>query len=746
MPQPSDVPSPDRSPRARRVALLAVVALGLSLAPALAAPAQRQARASLDDFPKFELKDLEQKYQDFYSEVKIIMTPEEKEVFLRLESDTQRDEFMTRFWRVRDPSAGTPRNEYQEEFERRLEYVEKHYGRDTPRMGRDTDRGRMYLLLGEPMNVKTFAWTQLAYPAEMWWYQANPKLGIPPFFYLVFFKRNGVGEFRLYSPLVDGPMALLNPAGQQAARDLQAGGDGERRMSQMDGETGAAYDILLDVDGELAQTSLSLIPGDYGGQAGYGSMRSQMMMGDIESIPETIMPSASWAYPILTGVVEADVRFESLPIRATAIALLDNSGEPSLHYGLLTEGSRLNLNQYEDSYYVTFSVAGTVVDDQNRIITQIRGAEGATSKILQADLDEQEARQLRSGPMAYLDRLPVVSGDYRFDVLLENNVSREYGREEFRVHVPKPWPAVMGSSPPLLAWAIYENPQYDPYAEHYPYQIERFGLVPALRPVFAEDTGINVFQQIYLPRGYQGPINATYRLESGDEVLVDRIETINPADADRNGVINHPTNIDVAGVAPGDYKLFVDIDGDDHGGVTLDVTVVEEVDPSQTPFLHMNAGPPPTDPMTAYDRAQQLRSVGRIDEAITELSSAVDRDDDPEILALQIDLLMEAQRYDEVKALLRPLQVESPNDTKILMALAEVATQTGENYEAIRYYERIRLVTRQETTEVLNPLASAYYGDGNLAKAREILELSLQVNPNQPAIRQLLDEILGKGQ
>jgi GWxTD domain-containing protein len=742
-------PAPFRLPatlRALRIAVIALFIASLVAAnPALAVPApQRPARASLDEWEKLELESLAEKYQEFFDKVRIIMTPEEEEIFLRLESDTQRDEFMTRFWRARDPSAGTPANEYRDEFERRLEYVEKHYGRGTPRQGRDTDQGRMYLLLGEPMNVKTFPWTQEAYPAEIWWYHANPKLGIPPFFYLVFFKRNGVGEFRLYSPLVDGPTALLNPAGMESMRRYQQGEEGYR--SQMDGEVGAAYEVLMGVDAELAQVSLSLIPGDYGGQAGYGSMRSQMMMGDIESIPEVIMPTAAWAYPILTGVVEADVRFESLPIRANAIALLDPSGVPFIHYGLLTEGSRLNLNNYEGAYYVTFEVAGTVVDEQNRIVTSIKGAEGATSKILQADLDEEEARRLRGGPIAYLDRLPVVAGDYRFDLVLENNVSREYGRQEFRVQVPRPWPQVLRSSQPLLAWAIYENPDYDPYSPHYPYQVDRFGLIPALRPQFATESGINLFQQLYLPRGHQGMITATYRLLDGGSAVIDRTETIDPATADRNGTINHATNIDLQGVAPGEYQLFIDIAGDDHGGVTLDVSVADELDAEETPYLHMNPGPPPTDPYLAYDRAQQFRSLGLVDDAIDVLSTAIDRIDDDEVLSLQIDLMMEAQRYEEVRQLLLPLQIENPNDTDILMALAAVATQTGENYEAIRYYERVRLVTQEESTEVLNPLASAYYGDGNLVKAREILELSLQVNPEQPAIRRLLDEVLGKEQ
>jgi hypothetical protein len=408
---------------------------------------------------------------------------------------------------------------------------------------------------------------------------------------------------------------------------------------------------------------------------------------------------------------------------------------------LLTEGSRLNLNDYEGNYYVTFEVAGTVVDAQNRIVTSIKGAEGSGSKILQADLDAQEARTLRGGPIAYLDRLPVVAGDYRFDIVLENNVSREYGRQEFNIDVPAAWPEVLRSSPPLLAWAIYENPEFDPYSPHYPYQVGHYGLVPALRPTFAVASGINMFRQIYLPRGYQEVVTATYVLRDANQVWLERSENINPSQADRNGVINHPTNLDLTGVPPGEYELFVDVEGDDRGGVTLGVTVVEAVDEATTPYLHMNSGPPPTDPYTAYDRAQQFRTIGQVDAAIDTLSTAVDRIDDDEVLALQIELMMEAQRYDEVKRLLMPLQIENPNDTDILMALAAVATQTGENYEAIRYYERIRLATNEETTAVLNPLASAYYGDGNLAKAREMLELSLQVNPEQPAVRQLLQDI-----
>ena len=728
-----------------RFGLVAGLVLALPAASSEAATAsapQRPARANLDEFDKVDLDTLAERYRHFHDEVEVIITLEEEDVFLHLESDFQRDKFIEMFWLARDPSQGTAKNEYKEEYARRLEHVEKYLGRGVPIPGRKTEQGRMYLLLGEPMNIKSIPAAQQAFPVEIWWYHANPKLGIPPYFSLVFFKRTGFGEFLLYSPLADGPMALLNPSGESSAHGIQS--RDPRFTSQMDGEISAALDVLKGVDAELAQVALSLIPGDYGGQVGYGSMRSQMMMGDIESIPETIMPSASWAYPILTGMVEANVRFETMPIQAQAVALLDPSGVPFVHYGLLTEGSRLNLNSYEDTYYVTFMVAGTLVDDQNRIITSIKGSDGSSTKVLQANLDEAQALELRSGPLLYLDRFPVVAGRYDFDLVLENNVSREYGRESFTIDVPAPWPDVVRSSRPLLLRAFLGDPQYDPYSEHNPFQVGQYALIPALQPVFSPAESIMVFQQLHLPREHQGLLRATYRLSNGSGTLLDRIGYIDPGDADSNGTINHLVTIVLADVPAGEYELFVDLDGDDRGGTTYTVTVDPEAEVS--PHLHMNPGPPPTDPWFAFDRAQQLRTLAEIDDAIEILSTAVERVKNEEFLALHIDLLMEAERYQELEALLMPLQRERPNNVDILMALAAVNSQMGNNGQAIRWYERVRLATRpEERIDILNPLASAYFGDSNHEKAREMFEKSLEVNPDQAEIRRLLDQVLGRG-
>jgi tetratricopeptide (TPR) repeat protein len=231
-------------------------------------------------------------------------------------------------------------------------------------------------------------------------------------------------------------------------------------------------------------------------------------------------------------------------------------------------------------------------------------------------------------------------------------------------------------------------------------------------------------------------------LSAAGEAILERTEYVDPAAADRSGTINHVTMLDLEGIAPGDYELVVDLEGDNRGPASFDVTIEDRGSEAWAPYLHMNLGPPPTDPGFAHQRAEQLRTLGQIEEAIEVLSSAVSRVDDPEILDLQVALLMEAGRYTQVAELLRPRLIQQPNDVGLLQTMAEVSSQMGRDTDAIMYYERIRLVEADERTTILNPLASAYFGDGRNDKAREMLELSLQLEPNQPEIRRLLEQIL----
>jgi len=89
----------------------------------------------------------------------------EREAFLRLSDEAQKQEFIRRFWQVRDPYPQTERNELQEGWSQRLAEARQHWG-----LG--DDRSRAFLLRGEPDS--SFEGSCPGAPVyEVWIYESN---------------------------------------------------------------------------------------------------------------------------------------------------------------------------------------------------------------------------------------------------------------------------------------------------------------------------------------------------------------------------------------------------------------------------------------------------------------------------------------------------------------------------------------------------------------------------------------------
>lgn len=82
-------------------------------------------------------------------DVGYIVTDNERFAFLRLQTDEERRQFIEQFWLRRDPTPGTPENEFRTEHYRRLAYANVHFGA-AGKAGAVTDRGRVYILYGPP--------------------------------------------------------------------------------------------------------------------------------------------------------------------------------------------------------------------------------------------------------------------------------------------------------------------------------------------------------------------------------------------------------------------------------------------------------------------------------------------------------------------------------------------------------------------------------------------------------------------
>src|SRR5437879_6089917 len=88
------------------------------------------------------IRDLPPKYRDWLQkDVVYIITDEEKGAFLNLASEADRDQFINRFWEIRNPNPGAPANSYKEEHYRRLEYATQYFGHEAHGEGWRTTRG-----------------------------------------------------------------------------------------------------------------------------------------------------------------------------------------------------------------------------------------------------------------------------------------------------------------------------------------------------------------------------------------------------------------------------------------------------------------------------------------------------------------------------------------------------------------------------------------------------------------------------
>jgi GWxTD domain-containing protein len=141
---------------------------------------------------KERVKNLGEKYRQFLNDVDPIMNPAELDTFLILETDPQRDIYITEFWRRRDVAHGTTNLAFREQYYERLQTVKEDF------TNASSDRGRIFLIDGEP-DERTKIDCRLLQPAEIWKYAFIPTMGHNVRF--IFYKpRNGV-DFKLYSPI-----------------------------------------------------------------------------------------------------------------------------------------------------------------------------------------------------------------------------------------------------------------------------------------------------------------------------------------------------------------------------------------------------------------------------------------------------------------------------------------------------------------------------------------------------------------
>jgi len=131
---------------------------------------------------------------DLVLEAMSYIAPSEEIDAMRKLTPDQQAEAWERFWRRRDPTPDTPRNEFQVEFFRRLHYATEHF--QGFGYGWRSDMGRIYIRYGPADQVETQPATASSPQAEVWYYNQPSRR-------FVFVDREGFGRYTLVNPTLD---------------------------------------------------------------------------------------------------------------------------------------------------------------------------------------------------------------------------------------------------------------------------------------------------------------------------------------------------------------------------------------------------------------------------------------------------------------------------------------------------------------------------------------------------------------
>lgn len=98
------------------------------------------------------------------------------------------------FWEKRDPSVGTPDNEFKREFYRRVNVANRHFAR-MRREGWQSDRGRIFIIYGEPDQLDDEPYSPSYPPYQVWHYYREGR-----YRRFVFVDKDQDGDYRLQFP------------------------------------------------------------------------------------------------------------------------------------------------------------------------------------------------------------------------------------------------------------------------------------------------------------------------------------------------------------------------------------------------------------------------------------------------------------------------------------------------------------------------------------------------------------------
>jgi GWxTD domain-containing protein len=636
-----------------------VLALAAGLAPGLARADKKE-------------KNLSPHYRQWLDrDVAYIIMRQEKSHFLKLATDEERDQFIEHFWRIRNPNPESPTNEYKEEHYRRLEYADEHFGIGKRVPGWSTERGRIYITLGPPKQKADYQGLSRVRPMQIWFYE-SPSPALPPFFYIVFYKKDSVGDYVSYSPYFQGPQELIT----------------ERGMTNLN----AIALIQRDAGEEVARTSLTLLPDEPADLKNpRPSMQSDVMLSQIHDLANNPYTVEELGRHAMMADVVSRLLVGGETLGFLTAPLRDVEGNVKLHYLLRLKRPEDFVigKSAEGKYY--FSIGARVQvygPDEKLIFTQEQSVKHFVSP--------EQMDQVKNKLFGYEGWLPLAPGKYHLKFLFTNWVNSVGYQAETNATVPD-MPSTGLTVTPLVPFTSVQSIQPD-LSGLVPFSAAGLKFSPLLgRELnYSPATDLQFFYQVWaahdeLLKPGSPDLEARYafgRLGAIGDARVIK-EEVSKQQIDPTGTMLTGKKIPLGAWPQGNYLLTLTLnstEGQEKASGTLSFRLLESPPSYSTWDVFDGDGiaRDVRDGTVDYQRGLCYLAFGEKDGAAVWFRKALEKNPAQEgARSALVNLDFERKAFSDVAELAGKFPLTDRTDDETILRMAEALDKTGKTQEAI---------------------------------------------------------------
>ncbi len=662
---------------------------------------------------KRKIKDLPPIYQKWIrQDAAYIITDNERKVFLQLDSDKKREMFIQSFWKQRDPNPNTPENEFKIEHERRFKFANETLGRGTPSPGWRTDMGRIYIILGEPHQIQRYENMTETYPIINWFYQGLVQHGLPAGFNVLFFKEDGSGDYKLYSPVIHGPMKLL----------IHYTGDTNDFL--------LAYNELNRINPQLAPLSLSLVEGEANPNLRPSLKSDILLQQQIPSAP-TKKINDSYATKLLkySELISIDYSVNYVPNSAMVRVIQGPNGHFYVHY--LIEPKKLSLEQYDDKVYANLEINGSIYDTNEKTIYEF-------NKSVPIQLRSDQLQTIQGKLFSFQDFFPLIEGTYDINILVRNVVSKEFTSIEKRVTIPRlDKPRVSNIT---LAHRARKSDKYT--GIYKAFLVKDTQLLPSPRNDFVSGDNLYAhFQLLGLPEEVAKTGQIKYTLYKNDK----EFKTLSRNLGELADVRNILQEFSLEGYSAAYYTLRVSLYDSGNNFLTMgeqQFYITPQRQLSRPWVVSMSS--PLNSPDNLNKLGIQYSNTDNSEKAQEYMEQAYNTNPLAPHLALDFcRVLYKAKKYRKVVTVGTPF-MQTKEKTKFY-ALLGFAHEALKEYEAAINYFKDYLTYHGTNIKILNSIGSCYNKLNFNEEALIAWEKSLELLPEQPELKAKVEDLKKAG-